>query len=438
METSPQEPVEPTPLVEPPRQEPVLLSTRIWTIIAFAFYSVGVLLLLITSFRVYTVLSLAVLVGSVYLVYRYTTSRIGGPSVRHDLAQAYFACGMWLYPLVVSILNALFLLISYVLVAVLLYSTQPSWLMRIGNAINEFSKHGELKVGGVKWDRMQELLLSKSKNPLKGVPVHALQVIFSPRQHSFTVASGLTTAIRALVNGAHVASPKVIQHGKYAEEIAKMLRSMVFQDGTKAGPLFGELLRSFASIPLWVTIPLFSVIEVGLIFIMLSIFAMFANNPLGRTNPTVRTVTACAVSLQLGTSALLILTIAANPRSVWELALLLPSIALSLAIGALIGMRLFDNSQTVFEEEKRPVILLPAALRLITSLTALVCSLVVIRQLLYITADAAELRIDLGTVEPLFEKWIVVAVGVPLLVLLAVAFYAVRLAHSRFFSISHT
>ncbi len=404
-----------------------------WTNVAFVMYSLGAIAHLAINIRVYSVFSAGISLGVIYLIYRYTVSRIGGLGMRHDLAQAYIACGIWLLPFALYILNALFLLISYVLVAELL---QPFWYIRIGNAIGELSKHGELRIGGTKWKDLEALIMSKPKNPLKDVPIHALQVLCSPRQRAFTVASDFTTVIRGLVNAGNVANPKTTHRGIFAEEVETKLRSMVYEDGTKAGPLLGEVLRSFASIPFWFIIPLLFAIQVGVIFIGFNIFAMFVNNSLRRSNPTIRTVTACAMTLQLGTCALLLLTIAPNPYSVWEVTPFFLSIPLSLATAALIGMRLFDNSQTVFEEEKRPVILLPAALQLITSLTSLVCSLVILRQLLTITADVVELRINLDIAETLLAIFLVLLILAPSPVLLAVTIYAVRLAKGRFFSTS--
>lgn len=437
MEPVPQEPSEPTPLVDPPPQEPVLPSTRIWT------YVGGSLALTITilyfvyraltvSFSVLGLLLTIAWLGLVFALYRFIVFRVGGPDTRHDLVQAYVVCGMWPKNLLAVFFTALFSLTAEAIFGLILYWTRPSWVTRIANAVKELSKHGQLKVGSVPFSSI--LAMMKSENKLHHTPIRAIDILtsVSPRNSDSSVVHEVVTVIHGVMK---MGRPRIVQHGKIAQEIAQMLRAMEYEDGTKAQPLFAEVVRSIGSIPLWSILPFTFILHVFRIFIVLSVLHLFTKISMGRTNVSVRTVTSCAMAISLGSTILPVIILL--PSSTTKLGLLslihkVPAQILGLAVAALIGMRLFDNSQVVFEDEKRPVLRLPATLLSITALTTSVCLLVALRNMLHLVADSIELRLDLSNVESILVKWLAFAYGVPFLVAVCVTVYAVWVTWSRF------
>ncbi len=353
--------------------------------------------------------------------------------MRHDQALAYVTCGLWPFSFIVSVLEGLSAGVFFISLEFVLGRVRPAWMNRIIRAFSKLDKHGELSTSSQK--KLGKTMLLTSFAPLKHFTWHQIRSLFSashPRHVVSLSDYNIATRIRVLANDLNL--KPTIFHSKSVDSVAEILRSAVFEDGTKAAPVFGEMFRSLASVPLWVVVPFFFAIDMTSLYILLSNLSMFAGFSMRRRNRTVGIIAACAMLIVLGRAAF----------SVWSVAvvyhpsiavLLIPTTILSLAIAALVGMRLFDNSNVVLREEKRSVIRFPLILWAIVLFVTIVSVSLFSRQLLNVAADAMLLETDLKNAKIVAFKWTAFMIVIPLTLQIAVTIYAVRLVKSRISSI---
>lgn len=320
---------------------PVSDMTKTLTYVVFGVCGFIAFLKLFSRAFISTIVFDALALFLAYRLFNFQVMKRASNSIGLDVGLAYTACGLIPMTFFSALLGLGVGFLFYGLIALVVFLIKPTWLTAIVAAAKDSSGHGGLLVNG-------EPLSASAR------PHHAMRLL-------------RTSKSEALAHVTRAALLKFPSRSSPSNEALPPL-NLQFEDGTNAGPIYANLVRSISAVP---TILLLFVIFVSA-FVLKALIQEYSklyltsSRACKREGATMRSVTASALAIGLGYTMMVHIVLSGRNPGIFP-ALLMGAFfwvaaAFQMATAGLIGMRKWENDEAVFPDDKKSILGLPVLL----------------------------------------------------------------------------